>query len=159
MTHPSEFDGPFERIFGALDTMNARQYWEQTNRLALLWVHALVGMCVGVNMSVNGTATVLERLFGSATVAGFATGLPAFIGGLVLASGLLRRPRYIRLEVVGLVLLALWDACMTATFMYSLTHHIAGVQPRSYPIFVYGGYLALLGVHLWSLSRIPRRSI
>lgn len=151
-------DDPFSRIERALDSLSARQHWERSNRLALLWVHAFVGIGVGVNMIVNGTATVIEVLLDNTHLAGVITGTPALAGGLVLAFGLSRNPRSIQYEAVGLVLLALWDTAMTAIFMYTLTHHVGGVVVRSYPILVYGGYLALLGVHLWSLSTILRRS-
>lgn len=171
MPHGHEGDAPDER--DALDDLERitlaialRSEWEQDNRRGLLWVHSIMGMTGGLQILLFGGPGNVERAAGVWTRP--ALGVLALIGGILLAVGLARRPRRIALEAAGLLVVGLWDSCMA---LGQLGARLAQgefdvrpiLQPQplgyvvSYPISVYGGLLALICIHLWTLGRLARR--
>lgn len=161
-------DNPIDALEQVVDNIVIRQRWETGNRLGLLWCHAGVGIFAGITMLTNGTASTFELAYGDWTR--LATGIPALLGGLLLARGLLMRPRSITREAIGLGILGLWDLVMTLGFVTLLVH--IGQPPRFflpwsiqhppyplttlYPLAVYGGYLALIAVHLYTLRHLHK---
>lgn len=155
-----------ERVADRAERTTARVYYEQGNRLGLLWIHALVAITAGLQQLLWGTATQIEELFGPR--AREFHGPLAMVGGMVLVLGLTRKPyRSVRLEAIGLSLIALWDGTMTAGLAWARIHQddyrvIPFGQPlpphyaSAYPISVYSGLLALLVVHLWTLRRFRK---
>lgn len=151
-------DGPIENdqdllraIAAGVRSLNAKRQWERDNRIALLWVHAEVGLIAGFLMLTYGTASVFHGWWGE-PAARLVTGIPPILGGLILAAGLYRRPRAIPWEVVGLCIMALWDLGMSLGLAYALRHGPPGVHSIPYPVVIYGGYFQILSVHLWTLS-------
>lgn len=141
----------------------ARAEWEQSNRRGLLWVHGIVAAVVGLQILLFGGPGNIERAVGIWTRP--ALGVCALVGGLLLMSGLLARPRSIRREVLGLAGVGVWDLCMTIGLIGArvdagsfaprplLEHQPPGyVVP--YAIAVYGGMLALIVIHLLTLRRL-----
>jgi hypothetical protein len=128
-----------------------RTVWENSNRLGLLWVHAATGVVAGTLILTTGTAMSLTLVLPHARPL---TGVPAIAGGLILAAGLLARPRRVLVEVAGLVLLGAWDLVMAVGFVLSAAN--PAIPARWYPIAVYAGFFALISVHLWTLRSIWR---
>lgn len=138
-----------------------RQFiWAQQNRLGLLWVHAGIGFIVGTAMLVYGTAYNIEQEFGLWTRTFFA--LLGIGGGGILAWGLTRKPvRSIPAEALGLVLLAVWDILIAGAFVTVVAasppdpawpwEEIPQTAARLYPVGVYLGIFALLGLHVYTL--------
>lgn len=170
--HDENLLEPFERLEVAAELVmeraeaSARRVaYERGNRLSLLWIHGIVASVAGLQQILYGSATQLEVLLGP-WVRLF-LGPVAIIGGLILLSGLLKRPRSIPMEAVGLSFVALWDGSMTlglgAARILQNNYHVipfgqqlpAGYVP-AYPIAVYGGMFALLVVHLWTLRLLKR---
>lgn len=139
------------------------QEWEQTNRLGLLLVHALVGLIAGLLMLFNGTNATFDR-YGEWVRP--TTGALAFVGGALLAAGLARRSVSVRLEVVGLALLSLWALVMTAGFAGAVARagdpviawpwEALGTVPpeRLYPIAIYGGLALMTVLHFCTALRL-----
>lgn len=137
--------------------------WEQTNRLGLLLVHALIGLLAGLLILFNGTAATFDQYGDWMRLT---TGGLAFVGGTVLAAGLAVRSAAIALELVGLAILALWALTMAGGFV--LASLDAGVliidwpwrsfsdmpSERLYPIALYLGLFLMTSLHLWTASRI-----
>lgn len=154
----------FDRLEAAAETVAQRAEWERSNRVGLLWVHAVVGIVVGIQMLLYGSATTIEAALGLWTRPALAiTGL---VGGLLLAVGIVRN-RTVILEAIGLAVIGAWDLCMACGFIYARVS--AGqFSPRAmfeplpvgyvlpYPISVYLGLAALIAVHLWTLRRFKR---
>lgn len=166
-------EDPYDRLESAAEAVMARAelasnriLYERGNRLGLLWVHAVVGTLAGGQQLIYGSASQVEQITGPS--ARLALGPLAFLGGLVLALGLSRRPRRsIPLEGVGLALLASWDLAMTAGLAYARWHqhdfHLLGFHTPmppgyvpAYPVAVYGGMFALLVIHLATLRHLRR---
>lgn len=159
---------PYDRLERAAELVAARSEWERSNRVGLLWVHAVVGCLAGAQMLLYGSASNIEALVGvwSRT----ALGLLGLVGGATLAAGIIRRKRHrsrwIEFEAFGLLFLGLWDLAMCAG-MFVARVKAGDFTPRSvfeplpaagtyvlpYPIAVYGGLFALVCVHLWTLRR------
>lgn len=155
--------GRLERITLAIAR---RSEWEQNNRRGLLWVHALMGLTGGLQILLFGGPGNVERAAGVWTRP--VLGIIAFIGGALLALGLARRPRHIKLEVVGLVAVGIWDLCMTIGQIGARLdggdfgpRPLLELQPLGYvvpyDISVYGGLLALICIHLYTLRHLSER--
>lgn len=168
---------PIDRLVKAVDeleretrTTERRLYWEKSNRLGLLWVHAFIGLGAGLLMLTAGGPLSLE-------VAGVwvrvVLGALALTGSGLLAYGLRtfpwRKDRSLNHEAVGLALLALWDVLMAVGFVLALLHtpgsptwifppwsaDVIGPQ-RPYPIIVYSGLFALISIHLSTLRQLGK---
>lgn len=163
--HPVPLHGPADGartrpLFG----LRGREQWEQANRRGLLMVHGFVGTFAGLLILFNGTAKVLDD---HGSFYRPLTGGLALAGGALLLAGLTLH-RAMRLEVAGLVLLALWDLAMTAGFVVtafaaaevSITwpwQAVSGVSSvRLYPIALYVGLFVMMCVHLVTLRQIRR---
>lgn len=138
--------------------------WERANRLGLLVVHALIGVCAGGLILFTGAARVVDPI----PAARPGLGTLALAGGLALLAGLLRRPRSIPLEIAGLSLLALWDLVMTASFVYGASAGTVeaswpwepdGSSSTLYPIALYLGLFAMMCVHLVTLRHVNRAEV
>ncbi len=161
-------DDAYERLEAAAERITARSEYESANRRGLLWVHAIVGMVAGFQILMFGGPGNVERLIG-VQVRPVLGGL-AFTGGFLLGMGLAARPRNLTREMWGLLMLAAWDVCMVAGLLWArisagrfaplewLEHQPATGYVVPYPIAVYTGYLALIGLHLWTLRRLRRAS-
>lgn len=164
-------DEAFDRLEEAAELVARRVTWERSNRVGLLWVHAWVGMLTGAQMLAFGSAANIEELVG--VWSRIALGGLGIAGGLVLASGIRRRKRHrhlwLEFEAAGLVLLGIWDFCMAAgMFVSRIQAGDFGLRPPwealpppgtyvlPYPITVYAGLCALVGVHLWTLHRFKK---
>lgn len=161
----SEPTDPLDRLEEAASKVAVHVNWEQDNRRGLLWVHAICGMWIGALILIFGGPGNIERSLGvwtRPTLGGL-----ALLGGAVLASGLLSRPRNVIREIVGLVIIGIWDACMTGGIIAARIDQgefspraLLEVQPEGYvvpyPIIVYGGLLALISIHLWTLVKLRR---
>lgn len=154
---------PLARLENAAERIIGRSEYEQDNRRGLLWVHALIGILAGVQMALWGTATTLELAAGPDSR--YVMAAVGMLGGGLLAAGLSKRPRSIPLEVGGLVLVCAWDALMTAGLAYARfkqnDYRPLGFRDPmmqgyvvAYPITVYAGLAALIGIHLWTLRRL-----
>lgn len=161
-------EDPYDRLERTAERIVSRQTYEQQNRWGLLWVHALMGLTAGVQMSLWGSASNIEGNLGT-WVRPVLAGI-GFFGGLSLAVGLSTRPRSIPFEVVGLVLVGLWDLCMAlGLFVARVRQDNFGRIPlgqplepgyvAAYPISVYGGLFALVLIHLWTLRRLARKGL
>jgi hypothetical protein len=156
----------FDRLEQAAETVAMRAEWERANRVGLLWVHATVGVWAGSQMLAFGSASNIEALVGVWSRSFL--GLLGIIGGTTLAVGILRQRR-ILVEAAGLFLLGLWDLLMCAGMTWARIaagdFHLRapweplpppGTYVLPYPIAVYAGLAALIGVHLWTLRRFKR---
>lgn len=158
---------PLDRLQDAAEVVVLRAQWEQANRVGLLWIHAILGLTAGTQMILFGSAANIEEVVGlwSRTALGFL----GISGGILLALGLLRVPRSITLEAIGLALLGLWDLFMALGMTWARLaagdfHTRAlnvplpppGTYVLPYPISVYAGLFALIVVHLWTLRRLKR---
>lgn len=144
-----------------------RERWEEANRLGLLTVHGLVGTFAGAFILFNGTA---QALTDHGAWYRPLTGTLALVGGAVLLLGL-GLHRVFRLEVAGLVLLAVWDAVMCVGFLVAALQaqdlvitwpweaSAPAASTRLYPIPLYGGLFLMMCVHLLTLRplRAARR--
>ncbi|WP_148616107.1 hypothetical protein [Nocardioides rubriscoriae] len=164
--HPVPRHGPADGARAAALVFGARgqQQWERANRQGLLAVHAFVGVFAGGLILLNGGAGVFDE-------AGMwmrpLTGSLALGGGALLMAGITRQ-RAMRLEVAGLVVLAIWDLTMTAGFVAAAaaSHDVAMTWPwemisdassvRLYPIVLYVGLFVLMCVHLATLRQVRR---
>ena len=158
---------PFDRLDAAAERVEHRVTWETANRRGLLWTHACVGLTAGPFMLAFGSSTTIEAAIGVWTRT--VLGLLSFVGGLLLASGLLVRPRSVKLEAAGLAVLALWDLCMVAGFILARAKQadftLRGLDEAlpagcvvAYPVPVYAGIFALLVIHLWTLRKLRRQT-
>lgn len=156
---------PLARLDEAADAINRRMGYELANRLGLLRVHAVVGLWAGPLMLLFGSATTIEAAIGVWTRT--VLGLLALAGGLLLAIGISRTPRSIRLEAAGLALLLVWDTAMMLGIIYArISQGDFAVRPLfdplplgyvvAYPIPVYAGYGALLTIHLLTLRKLRK---
>ncbi|WP_309647082.1 hypothetical protein [Nocardioides sp.] len=137
--------------------------WEQTNRLGLLLVHALIGLIAGLLILFNGTAATFDQYGDGMRLL---TGGLAFVGGAVLAAGLALRSTSIVTEMVGLGILALWALTMAGGFVLASLSagaliidwpwHAFSDMPteRLYPIALYIGLFLMTSLHLWTASKL-----
>jgi len=157
---------PLDRLERLTVDLSRQAQWDSANRLGLLRVHAAVGVLVGALMACNGTSTNFEQYLGGWMR--LATGVPAFVGGALLAWGVSRKPRSIPLEAAGLTILVTWDIAMVVGFIAALVaapdlilwfwpwqvNANAGAGGRLYPVVVYAGYAFLILEHLRTLWHI-----
>lgn len=161
---------PLDRLESAAEVVMERAeitarrvMYERGNRLGLLWVHAVVGMLAGTQQLLWGSATQIEAITGPHMR--LFMGPLAMVGGIILAAGLISKPRSIPMEAIGLGFIACWDFCMTVGLAYARwsqhDFHILPVsQPMvtgyvpAYPVAVYGGMFALLVIHLLTLRHL-----
>lgn len=144
------------------------QEWEQTNRLGLLLLHALIGLVAGLLILFNGTAPTFDQWGDWVRLL---TGGLAFVGGAVLAAGLVLRSTSIGTEMVGLVILTLWALTMAAGFVLASLGAGALVidwpwrsfpqlqAERLYPIAIYVGLFLMTSLHLWTASRVRQHGL
>lgn len=161
---------PLDRLEHAVDNLAEWERWHLENRLGLLWVHSGLGICAGILMLLTGTATSFERYIGDWTRP--AMGYFGLAAGLILGSGLLRKPRSIPREVIGLSMLMVWDLAMCGGFIAAIVasplpvewanpfngyvEHINPLAPRPYAIVIYLGIAALIAIHLATLRKLRR---
>lgn len=143
-------DDKIERAQGALTRLAHRQDYDQRNRLALLAVHGWAGLAAGVLILTEGGPAAWDTFAGPDREYGLA--VPVLLGGLLLLSGLLCRPRSLRLEAAGMVLLLGWDLFMA----WLLGSAAVSDSSALYPVAVYGCLAALMGVHLRTLYAYAR---
>jgi hypothetical protein len=164
--HPVPRHGPADgaRLAAPVLGVRGQQQWERANRRGLLTVHAFVGVFAGTLILLNGAAGVFED--GGLWVRPF-TGSLALTGGALLLAGLTLQ-RAVRLEVAGLVVLAVWTLVMTAGFVaaavgsddvsmtwpWHMVTQASGV--RLYPIVLYLGLFVMMCVHLATLRQVRR---
>lgn len=158
-------EDPLDRLQTHAERIATLAAYEQGNRRALLWVHAICGLTAGVQMALYGSAPTIEAALGSwSRLLMAALGV---LGGAFLAVGLSRRPRSIPLEAVGLAFVGLWDFLMCAGLAYArfrqnsyhpipLGHQAPTGYVSAYPISVYAALLALIVIHLLTLRRLMR---
>ena len=137
--------------------------WEQTNRLGLLLLHALIGLLAGLLILFNGTAEAFGQYGDRMRLI---TGGLAFVGGAVLAAGLAWRSTTSVLEMFGLAILALWSLVMAGgLILVSLGSGVLSIDwpwkafstipsERLYPIAIYLGLFLMTSLHLWTASRV-----
>lgn len=151
---------PLDRLETAAEKIARRGEWETANRIGLLRIHAGMASVGGLQILAYGGPSNIEDSVGVWTRA--ALGFLALTGGLILATGLARRPRSIPLEAVGLALIGVWDLAMTLGLAWSrfrqgqfspawLTEALDPSYVRPYPITIYAGLFAMICVHLWTL--------
>ncbi len=142
--------------------VRGQQQWERANRRGLLTVHAFVGTFAGTLILLNGTAGTFDG-----TLLRPLTGSLALGGGALLLAGLVLN-RSMRLEIAGLVVLAVWDLAMAAAFAaaaaashdvvmawpWEMATHVSSV--RLYPIVLYVGLFVMMVVHLTTLRQVRR---
>lgn len=161
--HDDRTSDALERLERATMQIATRAEWEQGNRRGLLWVHGIVALFVGVQILLFGGPGNIERAIGIWTRP--ALGAAALAGGVLLCSGLASRPRSLRRELLGLVVIAAWDLCMTAGIVAARVdggqfapRPLLEPQPEGYvvpyPVLVYGGLLALICIHLYTLRKL-----
>lgn len=140
-----------------------RQFlWAQQNRHGLLRIHAWSGILVGATMLFFGTAASFEDSLG--LWVRWALGFGGLIGGGLVAWGVSRTPRHIKVEGIGMTILALWDLAIMASFVAIFTkappqfvwpwEPLDSSATRVYPVFVYGTLFALLALHVWTLKTL-----
>lgn len=150
----------FTRLEEAAEKVARRGEWETKNRIGLLRIHGLMGALGGTQILLYGGPSNIEDSVGVWTRV--ALGLLALTGGLTLLAGLLRNPRSIALEALGLGLVGLWDLCMTLGLAWSrirqgqfapswLLDALDPAYVRPYPVTIYAGLFAMICVHLWTL--------
>lgn len=156
---------PLDRLEGAVDRIAGRAEYEQDNRRGLLWVHGLMGLLAGAQMGLWGTAGSLENSVGPEVR--YVMAAVGVTGGSLLCAGLLKRPRSIPLEVAGLAMVGIWDALMVIGLavprfrqndfrVIDFMRPLADGYVVAYPITIYAGLAALIGIHLWTLRRLVR---
>lgn len=154
---------PLERLDRAAENVITRARWETQNRRGLLWGHALLGVWAGTLILLFGGPRNIEDLVGMWSRG--ALGLVGIVGGIILAIGLLQRPRAIRYEALGLAVLGVWDLSFAfgIAVARALQHNFTPrdlLEPQpvgyvvAYPVAVYGVLAYLIGVHLWTLRRL-----
>lgn len=136
---------PWDRAEEALVALEHRTQYDERNRLALLSVHGLKGVGVGVLLYLFGPPEAWVMLYGHETEVFLL--LPAMAGGIMLLLGLLLN-RNILLEALGMIGLLIWDLLMIWTLS------MAGLNP--YAVAVYVGMAGLMGIHLMTLVRYLR---
>ncbi len=151
----SELSAEIGRLTNALSAAYER---ERNTRIALLRLHALTGITVGILVVFTGTASMFEDVFGVWVRP--AIGGLAFISGILLLFGIQRKKGRYKAEITGLVLMGLWDMLMAVAiigvvFSYNQpwvfpmpgTPEIPLDQPRLYAIAVY----LMLGTMVWGV--------
>lgn len=141
--------------------------WAQQNRIGLLWVHGVAGIGIGALMLTFGTAYNIEATVGLWTRSALAGA--GMIGGALLIYGLTRVPRSIGYEAAGLIVLAIWDAAIAASFTAVVVENpprpawpweaIPLEASRPYPVAVYLALLALLALHAWTLHGLLKLTL
>lgn len=146
------------------DNRDAQQQfiWAQQNRHGLLRIHAYSGITIGLSMLFFGTAASFEESLG--LWVRWALGLGGLVGGTLVAWGLSRTPRHIKVEGAGMSILAAWDLAIMASFVAIFRvappqfvwpwQHLDSDATRVYPVFVYGTLFALLALHVWTLKAL-----
>lgn len=133
---------PFERAKEALVALEQRTRYDASNRLALLTVHGLIGLVVGMFQWYDGPPLAWTKVFGPDTEVFLAA--PAVLGGILLLLGLAWN-RNIIFEAVGMVGILTWDGLM----IFVLNR--AG--DTTYAPYVYLGLFSLMSVHVYTLAK------
>lgn len=144
----------WDQIQRGLHQVVTVQTQDQENRLVLLWIHTTVAAYVGVAMILNGTSPSWEEWIGH--TARYYVGIPPVIAAFVLATGLIIRGKKaygLLFEMVGLTMLVLWNIALLYGLVRGLTQHVVPGSVRWFGVGLYGGYIGMLGVHLWTLVR------
>ncbi len=138
---------------------------ETANRLSLLHIHAFVGLFAGTLVLFAGSGGIFGTHEAWLTPL---SGALAVLGGAVLLTGMVRRTPVLRLQVTGLVVLALWDVVMLTGFVATAAgagqvlidwpwRAVDRLPATSlYPIVLYVGLLLMMVVHLLTLRQVQR---
>lgn len=134
---------PFHRAEKALLSLEQRSRYDESNRIALLVIHGVMGVVVGFLMMAYGAPDAWRQVVGPDR--DWMLALPAAIGGFLLLGGLLVFNRNMLLESIGMTLILIWD-CVMVFILQKF-----GLNP--YAVAVYASMAALMGVHVFTLIR------
>ena len=138
---------------------------ESANRLSLLHIHAFIGLFAGALVLFTGSGGIFGTQEAWLTPL---SGVLAVLGGALLLTGMVRRTPVLRLQVAGLVVLALWDVVMLTGFVATAAGagqilidwpwRTVDRLPAAtlYPIVLYVGLLLMMVVHLLTLRQVQR---
>ena len=124
-------------------SLEKRTRYDESNRLALLAIHGLLGVVVGVLLLAYGPPDPWIEMVGEGK--GGLLAAPALLGGFLLLGGLFVFNRNMFLEATGMTLILAWDFTMV------LIIQKFGLNP--YAVAVYAGLAALMLVHVITLIR------
>lgn len=142
---------PYMAVSNSLDGIVERHRYDQRNRLALLAIHGVIGVVVGVLMTFGDPPVAFQMLFGMENKLYLA--VPPMIGGSILLSGL-AAGRILLAEAIGMFIMFLWDLGMVGVFIVQSIETSTPV----YAVAVYGGLAALMAVHLRTLYLFIHRA-
>ena len=147
--------------------LTRHETWERANRRGLLFIHGFIGLFAGALILFNGSIKSFEAV-GAWTRP--VTGLLALLGGCILIAGLSQTRRAMRLEIIGLSVLATWDLVMCAGFVIAAVKQTntaiewpwdaitAQTNTVLYPIVLYVGLFLMMTTHLWTIRQVNRAS-
>lgn len=128
----------------SLSNLVLRQRYDETNRLTLLIMHGVGALLVGLLLAVSEPPAAWRAICPNPSFDWILWG-PAFSGGLFLLSGLWNH-RNLYLELLGMVLILIWDVMMVVIFAKNAAQ--IGTNAALYPISVYFTFASLMGVHI-----------
>lgn len=125
-------------------------------RLNLLWVHAFFALLIAplfaLSTLAGGSFAVMRAIPGAPhTLAAF-----LLVGGMVLGYGCVFRRKMV--EIVGLILLAIWYAILALSFLaaivvYFMDGALAAFPPTYYAPVLYLHLSTIMAVHMSTLAR------
>ena len=133
---------PWNRAEEALVNLETRTRYDEKNRLELLAVHGVKGLCLGPLIYNFGGPDAWNQVFGAEAIVFLAA--PCFFGGLLLLLGL-GMNRHILLEGIGMFGLLVWDTLMIYVMVRGDT--------APYVTVIYTSMAALMLIHLKTLWR------
>lgn len=155
-----------DRLEQATEAIAKRDRYNSRNRRALLVIHGVMGVSVGILLFTGGSAQSMIDVFGEGSPVLWLLNLSSLCGGLVLLAGVFirqRRPGILDrlstlLEAVGMTVMLLWDAGMAVTLGVAAHKAATDGDPlthtAAYPVAVYTGLAALMAVHLLTLLEL-----
>lgn len=137
----------------SLSNLVLRQRYDETNRLTLLIMHGVGALVVGMLLAISEPPAAWRAICPNPSY-DWILWIPALTGGLFLLSGLWNH-RNLYLELLGMVLIFIWDVMMVSIFVKNAAQ--IGTNAALYPISVYFIFASLMGVHIKTVLTYMRR--